>query len=304
VTNAAVNAITGIVASRQARTRGMSSGDGMMANQHMWFKPFGAETDQDDDQGVTGYDVDTYGVAAGMDADLSSDLNVGVAFAYINSDVESTLAAGKNTVDVDSYQAKLYATKALDEATALNVQLGLGVSEYDSKRRLFNNDEAKADYDSWNFQLSAELERSYNVSESTSLTPYVHADYMYVDIDGYNEKGAGALNLDVSSDSSDSLVLGLGVKAAHTASDSLLLMANAGIGYDVMTDRSSVTSSFAGGGAQFTTDGIEPDEVVYNAGLGAKYSLTNGTEITAEYNITGRDDYTDQSVSANFRFLF
>jgi hypothetical protein len=36
-------------------------------------------------------------------------------------------------------------------------------------------------------------------------------------------------------------------------------MANAGISYDAMTDRSSLTSSFAGGGAQFTTDGIERD---------------------------------------------
>ena len=81
-------------------------------------------------------------------------------------------------------------------------------------------------------------------------------------------------------------------------------MVNAGVGYDVMADRSSLTSSFAGGGAQFTTEGMEPDEWAYNAGIGAQYNLTNGTEITASYNIDAREDYTDQSVSANFRFLF
>jgi len=132
----------------------------------------------------------------------------------------------------------------------------------------------------------------------------VHADYSYVNVDGYRESGAGALSLNVDNDSADSLIIGTGIKANHAASDSLLLMANAGIGYDVMTDRSSLTSSFSGGGAQFTTDGIEPDEWVYNAGFGAKYSLDNGTEITASYNIDARQDYTDQSVSANFRMMF
>jgi uncharacterized protein with beta-barrel porin domain len=142
------------------------------------------------------------------------------------------------------------------------------------------------------------------VSDKTVMTPYVHADYSYVSVESYNETGAGALSLNVNDDSADSLIIGTGVKANHTVSDSLLLMANAGIGYDLMTDRSSLTSGFAGGGAQFTTDGIEPDEWVYNAGLGAKYSLENGTEITASYDVNARQDFTDQSVSANFRMLF
>lgn len=81
-------------------------------------------------------------------------------------------------------------------------------------------------------------------------------------------------------------------------------MANAGVGYDVMTDRTNLTSSFAGGGANFTTEGIEPDEFVYNAGLGVIYSLDNGSELSANYNINGRQDFTDQSISANIRFLF
>ena len=71
-----------------------------------------------------------------------------------------------------------------------------------------------------------------------------------------------------------------------------------------MTDRSSLTSAFSGGGAQFSTKGIDPDEVVYNARLGAEFNLDNGSEITVRYDIDGREDYTDQSVSVNFRFMF
>jgi len=304
LTNISTNAVVSVVASRQDVTRGLSSGDVFMTDRHFWFKPFGGKTNQDDRQGVTGYDIDSYGLAAGFDGDVSSTWNVGFAFAYINSDVESNLAVGKHTVDMDSYQAKVYATAMLDDVTALNLQVGVGHSEYDSHRRIFTGDVASADYDSWNVQLNAELERSYQVSDKTVVTPYVHADYSYVNVEDYNESGAGALNLMVQDDSADSLIFGVGVKGNHTVSESLLLMANAGIGYDAMADQSNLTSSFSGGGAQFTTQGIKPDEVVYNAGIGAKYSLENGTEITARYDIDGREDYTDQSISANFRVLF
>ncbi|PCJ30546.1 MAG: autotransporter domain-containing protein, partial [Gammaproteobacteria bacterium] len=235
---------------------------------------------------------------------VSASWNVGAALAYINSDVKSNLAAGSHDVDMDSYIAKVYATKTLDEATVLNLQAGVGTSNYDSHRRIFTGDVASADYDSWNVQLSAEVERSFQVSDKTIFTPYLQADYSYVNVDSYRESGAGALNLNVDDDSADSLIIGVGAKANHTVSDSLSIMVNAGVGYDVMTDRSSLTSSFAGGGAQFTTEGIEPDEVVYNAGIGAKYSLTNGTEISANYTIDARQDYTDQSLSANIRMMF
>ncbi|WP_162224956.1 autotransporter domain-containing protein [Neptunomonas antarctica] len=303
-TNISTNAVTGIVASRQDLTRGLSSGDDFITDRHIWVKPFGGWAEQDTRQGVTGYDVDSYGLALGMDRDVSSSWNAGLALAYINSDVASTLAAGAQSVDIDTYLAKVYATNMLDATTALNLQAGLGFSNYDSNRRIFTGDVASAGYDSWNVQLSAELERSYQVSDKTVMTPYVHADYGYTNVDGYTESGAGALSLNVANDSADSLIIGTGVKANHTVSDSLLLMANAGIGYDVMTDRTSLTSSFAGGGAQFTTEGIEPDEWVYNAGLGAKYILDNGAEITASYNIDARQDFTDQSVSVNFRMMF
>jgi len=304
ITNIATNAFTGVIASRQDLTRGLPSGYSMMTDHHIWFKPFGGWTEQDDRQGVTGYDIDSYGLAAGFDGDVSASWNLGFALAYINSDVESNLAAGKHTINMDSYQAKVYATKMFDDVTALNLQAGLGLSDYDSSRHIFNGDLANADYDSWNVQLSVELERSYQVNDKTVMTPYVHADYGYADVESYHETGAGPLNLNVQDNSADSLIIGAGVKASHTVSDSLLLMANAGIGYDVMTDRSNLTSSFAGGGANFTTEGIEPEKFVYNAGVSAKYSLYNGAEITARYNIDSRQDYTDQSVTANFRLMF
>jgi hypothetical protein len=63
MTNIATNAITGIVSSRQDLTRGLSSGDGIMTNR----------------QGVAGYDIDSYGLVAGFDGDVSALWNSALA---------------------------------------------------------------------------------------------------------------------------------------------------------------------------------------------------------------------------------
>ena len=125
LTNIATNAVTDVVSARQNAQQGISSGDAFMTDRHIWFKPFGGWTQQDNRQGVTGYDIDSYGLALGVDGDISSSWNVGVAFAYINSDVESNLTAGSHQIDMDSYLAKVYATKMFDEVTALNLQAGV-----------------------------------------------------------------------------------------------------------------------------------------------------------------------------------
>ncbi|MFT6914986.1 MAG: hypothetical protein ACJAWL_001285 [Motiliproteus sp.] len=297
-------AVTRVVASRQASARGLASGDGFLTDRHLWFKPFGSWTDQDERQGVTGYDINSYGLAFGADGDISSMWNVGFALAYINSAVESNLSAGRHDIAMDTYEAKVYATASLDEVTAVNLQAGVGASAYDSRRLVYTGDVAAAKYDSWNAQLSAALERSFQSGEKTLLTPYVHADYSYVDVESYTETGAGALNLNVAADNAASLIFGAGVKTNHAVSDELVLMADAGVGYDVLTESSNLTSSFTGGGANFTTAGIKPDEWVYNASVGAAYNLENGTEVSANYTLNAREDYTDQAVSVNVRTLF
>jgi uncharacterized protein with beta-barrel porin domain len=115
---------------------------------------------------------------------------------------------------MDSYLAKVYATKIFVDVTAWNLKAGVGLSSYIRNRRIFNGDLDNADYDSWNTQLSAQLERSYQVNDKAVLTPYVHADYGYVNVEHYNESGVGSLSLNVD-DSADRLIICTSVKA-HT----------------------------------------------------------------------------------------
>ncbi len=303
-TSFATTAMTNLIGSRQDLVRGLSSGDDIMADKNVWIAPYGHWNEQDDRQGVSGYQIDSYGLAVGVDEDLSPRFNLGLAFAYTRSDIDSDLAFGKHSVDVDTFQAKLYATAMLGETTALNLQIGAGRTDYDSKRRVFTLDVAEVEYNSWHSQVNAELEHSFLVSNNFMVTPYIYADYSYVAVDGYEEDHAAALNLTVEKDSDETLIVGLGAKADYAATSRVSILADAAVGYDFMARRSSLTSTFEGGGGKFSTVGIKPDELVYSAGFGFRFTGDNGSEITARYDFYGREDYTDQAIGIKLSFLF
>jgi uncharacterized protein with beta-barrel porin domain len=65
-----------------------------------------------------------------------------------------------------------------------------------------------------------------------------------------------------------------------------------------------MTTSFAGGGAAFTTNGINPSSTVLRGGLGMVVNSSDAMELTARYDIETRSGYTGQTVSVKFRMPF
>jgi uncharacterized protein with beta-barrel porin domain len=76
------------------------------------------------------------------------------------------------------------------------------------------------------------------------------------------------------------------------------------VGYDLLNDASSSTASFAGGGAAFTTNGLELSPVVITAGVGVNYALNDATDITVRYDLEGRSDFLSQTASAKVIWVF
>ncbi|MCX4189005.1 autotransporter domain-containing protein [Methylophaga sp. OBS3] len=294
-----VDSFSRVVDSRQAAIT-----NNLITNKHVWFTPFGSWADQDQRHRVSGYDIDNHGMALGADTALTDSLNVGMAFSYIDSKIESRAGSGSQDVKVDSYLASLYATKTIDDTTTLKLKAGMGLSDYDSRRVIFNGDVAQADYDSWHTQLGAELARRFNLSDTTSVSPYLFTDYTYVKVDDYRESGSALFSLDVEDDSADSLLMGLGVRTNHILANDWSVGLGASVGYDAMADRSDLTAAFAGGGAQFKTRGIKPAKWQYDAGVSARYQLNNGTDISAGYNITTRNGYQDEYANVSLRVVF
>ena len=291
-----------------ARQSGIASGDGFITDKHAWVKPVGSLAKQDARNGVSGFDASTFGIIGGLDGDLNDTTYIGFALSYMNTNLDGSGTNSTNSADIDAYQAIAYGQHQFGEQfhnLDLSWQAALGFNQTDGTRRItFMDSKAKSKYNSYTSNLSVGLGRTFAMDSDTSITPSVRAAYSYIKDDSYQESGAGALNLDVASNTTDALVISVNGDFSRRIADQAALLASAGVGYDLLNDASSSTASFAGGGAAFTTNGLELSPVVITAGVGVNYALNDATDITVRYDLEGRSDFLSQTASAKVTWVF
>ncbi|GAB7564245.1 hypothetical protein LG202_22840 [Methylobacillus methanolivorans] len=298
-----------VIQARQEGNVGRSSGEGFLGDKHFWFKPIAAKANQDNRNGVAGYNADTYGFLIGADAEVNEASRVGVAFSYMNSNVDGKSTARYNRADIDAYQIIGYGSHNLasDPDVEISWQADFGINKNDGRRTInFGglNRVAKSDFDSTTAHVGAGISRSIKLNERTSFIPSVRADYFWIRNESYTEKGADALNLKVGSATSEQLIAMVEGRVQHKLTDRAALTANVGVGYDLFDEQNSITASYVGGGASFRTQGLELSPWIGRAGLGLTVNATERTEITARYDAEGRSDFVGQTASLKVRWAF
>jgi autotransporter family porin len=306
MTQVATSNLSGVNSAVQAHmeeSRGLSSGDGFVYNRKAWAKPLGSWADQKDSNGTSGYKAQTYGIAVGADRDFSLISRVGAAFAYTQSTVDSN--SGSQTALINSYQAVLYGSRGLGARTEINWQAGYGFNQNQGNRSIaFVGRNAASDYSSASLHFGAGIGRTLPISAKTSFIPSFRADYTSIKNNGYTETGAGALNLVVNGKTTDEFILAVDGELSHAFSGTATLTAHLGVGYDTQAKQASITSSFQGGGAAFTTPGMQPSATVVRAGLGYVLKTGKAMEVTARYDVESRTDFIGQNASLKFRMPF
>jgi outer membrane autotransporter protein len=282
---------------------GVSSGDLAFSDKHFWLKPFGSWANQDKRSNTLGYDSDSYGLVFGADGQISDANTVGLAIAYARTDMDSDMINQK--ANINSYQGTLYGSHKFSDVTSLNYQVDLGFHDNSGRRVITGIGSAKSDYDSWSAHAGVSLAHSIALSDVTTFTPSIRADYSRIRAESYHEKGAGAFNLNVGSETAEELILGADGKLARSLSDKATAFANLGVGYDVINDRTSLTSSFAGISAPaFTTRGIDPSPWLMRGGLGVVGQATETLELSLRYDFEVRNDFDNQTASVKARWAF
>lgn len=302
----ALSGINRVIQARIESNLGLSSGDGFLGNKRFWMKPFGSWADQDQRNGVSGFDADTLGVALGADAAINGRTRLGAAFAYANSNVDGDSSVAPHSVDIDVYQLIGYGSYSLAEDMELNFQIDAGLNRNRGDRSIaLTNMVASAKFDSYTAHAGVGIGRTYSITEKTRVTPSVRADYTWIKDESYDESGAGALNLSVDSRTTEALELGFDAKLTHELAAQTTLAANLGVAYDLINEDASITAAFAGApGAAFVTNGIDPSPWIGRGGVGLVHYLQNGTEITARYDLETREDFTNQTASVKLRWTF
>ncbi len=303
----ATNGATQVVGSRLGSFSGLSAGDAVFEDRMAWIKPYYSRTEQDERNGIDGYDADTYGLVIGADGRVHPDWQIGAALSYGTSDIKSDSPVTNQTQDIETWQTTLYANNEMTDTLTLNLIGALGFNTNESSRNiLFGgiNRLASAEYNSWHTLLDGELTKTYSVNRKLSLGTSLRVQYVYLDIEGYTETGAGGLNLSVEGTNADSLVASIGGKLRYAVAANQNLTAHADVGYDFLADASSLISTYAGGGPSFVIQGNSPDEIVYRGGLGYELINSVGLEIALRYRIESRQDFMNHTGDISLRFPF
>ena len=302
----ALSDINGVVQSRIENNQGLASGDPFLGDKHVWLKPFGSWAEQGDQNGVTGYKATTAGFVLGVDGSRSDSLRVGGALAYAKSDINGNSATAPQSNAVNAYQLIGYGSYGLDERTEVNFQGDIGVNHNNGQRYIaLTSATAASSYDSLSMHIGGGVARAYPLNEKSTMTGALRADYTRIRDSGYTETGAGALNLDVQSRTTEALVIGVDGKLAHALNSQTKLTANLGLGYDLINEQAAITAAFAGSpSAAFTTNGLKPSPWLLRAGVGVVHHTAGGVEISARYDAEYRENFLNQTASVKARWMF
>jgi outer membrane autotransporter protein len=295
-----------VVQARLDANHGLSSGDDVLEDRNVWLKPFGSWADQSDGNGAAGFKANVGGLGMGVDEAISNTTRLGLALVVASADVNSTSSVAPAGDQIALFELAAYGSTSIDAQTEVNYQFDLGNNTNSGQRQIdLTNAIAKASYDSTTAHAAIGVGRSFALSEDTTLTPSVRADYTWVQDQGYSESGAGALDLHVANQSYEQLITSANAKLSQKLADDMSLFASLGAGYDSLARQSSITAAYAGDpGLSFATNGVAEKPWMALGGLGVLFVPKGGPEITARYDVEKREGFTNQSVSVKVRWSF
>jgi outer membrane autotransporter protein len=283
----------------RVRSIGANSGD-VLNNAGAWIKVLTADASQGTRNQISGYDADSSGVIIGADGKLNDFTTLGVAYSYIQSDVNSN---NGNKTDVTT---NLFTGYGGWEKGPINVDgsITFGKSDNDSKRYI-GNSTAKGSYDSDLFALDVTAGYRFPLNHSLTIEPLVGGRYTNVETDSFSEKGSPAA-LSTGSQRLEKGELGFGVRAdgSYPVGKGLLKPTARVMAYhDFIQDSTATTSAFVLGGTTFLSTGASPTSESYEAGLGLDYSVGKVT-VGAAYDYATQADFHADAFSIRARYDF
>jgi T5SS/PEP-CTERM-associated repeat protein len=275
-----------------------------------WARAFGAQADQADHLGTSGFSAHTSGMAFGGDMPWGADQRVGLAYAFANTQLSGNkgLTGAAQNTGLQTHVLALYGARALGERLALNWQSDLGLSRNQSARGINFGGLARtasAEYDSYSAHAGVELAQQMNLGQHTTFTPALRADYTWLGSQAYTETGAGALNLQVQEQTAQALVLGTDLSFTHRLRSNARLSGYVGVLYDTINARNRLVAAYAGAPTQvFSTESSESSPWIGRAGVAYAYAVSNATDISVHYDIEARGPLLNQSAAVKAKWAF
>ncbi|WP_439860661.1 autotransporter domain-containing protein [Pseudomonas sp. MBLB4136] len=210
---------------------------------------------------------------------------------------EQSLEAGEadSEYDLSSYLLSAFAQYQNGRAWA-DTSLSLGHLDYGDLNRQFALGIAerseKGDTDGQLWALSARL--GYDLANADTgwrVSPFISADYVRVDVDGYRERGMSSTALNYDDQQRDSMRLGLGLQMNYQLSPATQVFAEVAREREFEDDPRQLRMGLNSvAGNRFELQGHTPASGQTLAGLGVSHALSSELQLRAAYQFRGTTD--------------
>ena len=263
--------------------------------------------DQKDTSDRTGYDFTSAGVTVGSDYRFTGNFIAGLMLG-INTARANVDSMGSK-VKMDGYTLGTYGTY-YKKNFYIDGSVSYGLANYDNTRRIvFPGLDRTATSSPDGNQITAYTGTGYDIRKNNwIITPNVSLQYARLNTDSYTEKGAGAINLDVDGQNTESLQGNIGARLSYTwKTDKAVIMPGirASYGYEFLRDSQNVTSRLAQGSSPFSIQTISPDRNFLSLGAGITAFTVRDVSVYVNYDAQiGENKYVAHNVNAGFRVGF
>ena len=262
---------------------------------------------QKDTADYLGYNFTTAGITMGSDYRFTKNFVAGVMVGVSNS--QGNIDNNGSKVKIDNYSLGAYGTYYQKEFF-IDGQVSYGLSNYDNTRRIIfpGLDRTALSRPSGN-QLNAYggIGHDFRIKQ-WMITPVASLQYIKLGIDGYTERRAGAVNLDMDKQQIESLQGNIGAKLSYAwQTDKALVMPNvrASYGYEFSRDSQSVTGQLAQGSSSFSIETASPNRNFISLGAGISVITKNALTLYVSYGAQiGDSNYVGQNINAGARVEF
>ena len=288
VASSVQSTVTSLATGRMSMpTIGRSGGDAKMTSGGVWVQGIFNKSKQND--AFSGY---TRGVAGGLDATFNKVATIGAGYAFAHSDMTGT----ERDTEIDSSTVFLYgqykpsawyvnavANYTMADYTETGSALGIGLS---------------ANYDVDSF--GANVATGYDFAGG--VTPELALRYMHINSADY----ISSLGIKNELDDADYLTASIGTKYAFDMKVSRRLNLRPelryGVKYDVLSDKQVATVTMPGVNS-YVLDTGRLSRIGGEFGIGLTMNY-RGLDMSLNYDIEAREDYTSQSGRVKFRYNF
>lgn len=268
-----------------------------------WTTALGSRGQIDSDSNGNKTEHDQIGVAAGAEYRLSDNSSAGLSVAYLTNDAD----LGAQDMDRNAYLVGVTGGHSSPLGVDIAVAIGYGYQDVDTTRNITVGAftaTANADYDAHSAFASVEASTTM-LAGHLAFRPFAGATYVYTDVSGFSETGAGTAGLVNDGEEYSSLVGRLGVEVStqfEVAGRPVVPNASLAWARELGDVTQSSDFSFVGGGGSFETWAPARGRDSAEIGVGVAALVADNVSAHLGYQGTVSNKDQESALSAGVRF--